>query len=93
MADYFVHSSSFVDDGCEFWRVPVENGCDLLDVAVCDSRNLGAATSLFADHVAGVSEDAGLARTYAQIRTLRLADGPDEVHRRAIARLEYKKHR
>jgi len=42
---------------------------------------------------AGVSEDAGLARTYSQIRTLRLADGPDEVHRRAIARLEYKKHR
>ena len=37
---------------------------------------------------AGVSEDAGLARTYAWIRTLRLADGPDEVHRRAIARLE-----
>jgi acyl-CoA dehydrogenase len=42
---------------------------------------------------AGVSEDAGLARAYASIRTLRLADGPDEVHRRAIARLEYKKHK
>jgi alkylation response protein AidB-like acyl-CoA dehydrogenase len=42
---------------------------------------------------AGVSEDAGLASAYASIRTLRLADGPDEVHRRAIARLEYKKHR
>jgi acyl-CoA dehydrogenase len=42
---------------------------------------------------AGVSEDANLARTYASIRTLRLADGPDEVHRRAIARLEYKQHR
>ena len=42
---------------------------------------------------AGVSEDAGLARAYASIRTLRLADGPDEVHRRAIARLEYKKYR
>jgi alkylation response protein AidB-like acyl-CoA dehydrogenase len=42
---------------------------------------------------AGVSEDAGLARAYASIRTLRLADGPDEVHRRAIARLEYKQHR
>jgi alkylation response protein AidB-like acyl-CoA dehydrogenase len=42
---------------------------------------------------AGVSEDVGLARAYAGIRTLRLADGPDEVHRRAIARLEYKKHR
>src|SRR5438270_5543868 len=42
---------------------------------------------------AGVSEDAALARAYSSIRTLRLADGPDEVHRRAIARLEYKKHR
>jgi acyl-CoA dehydrogenase len=42
---------------------------------------------------AGVSDDARLAGTYAGIRTLRLADGPDEVHRRAIARLEYKKHR
>jgi acyl-CoA dehydrogenase len=42
---------------------------------------------------AGVSDDAGLARAYASIRTLRLADGPDEVHRRAIARLEFKKHK
>ena len=42
---------------------------------------------------AGVSEDAGLARAYASIRTLRLADGPDEVHRRAIARLEVRKYR
>jgi alkylation response protein AidB-like acyl-CoA dehydrogenase len=42
---------------------------------------------------AGVSDDVGLARAYASIRTLRLADGPDEVHRRAIARLEYKKYR
>jgi acyl-CoA dehydrogenase len=42
---------------------------------------------------AGVSDDFGLARAYASIRTLRLADGPDEVHRRAIAWLEYKKHR
>jgi acyl-CoA dehydrogenase len=42
---------------------------------------------------AGVSEDVGLARAYASIRTLRLADGPDEVHRRAIARMEFKKHR
>ena len=42
---------------------------------------------------AGVSEDTGLARAYASIRTLRLADGPDEVHRRAIARREYKKQK
>ena len=41
----------------------------------------------------GVSEDSGLARSYASIRTLRLADGPDEVHRRAIARMEFKKHK
>ena len=41
----------------------------------------------------GVSEDVGLARAYASIRTLRLADGPDEVHRRAIARQEFKKYR
>jgi acyl-CoA dehydrogenase len=42
---------------------------------------------------AGVSDDVGLARAYASIRTLRLADGPDEVHRRAIARLEFRKYR
>jgi len=41
---------------------------------------------------AGVSEDFGLARAYAGIRTLRLADGPDEVHNRAIARMEFGKH-
>ena len=41
---------------------------------------------------AGVADDFGLARAYAHIRTLRLADGPDEVHNRTIARLEYAKH-
>jgi acyl-CoA dehydrogenase len=40
----------------------------------------------------GVTEDFGTARAWARIRTLRLADGPDEVHRRAIARLEFKKY-
>ncbi|MFQ5982735.1 MAG: acyl-CoA dehydrogenase family protein, partial [Woeseiaceae bacterium] len=37
---------------------------------------------------AGVSDDFGLARAWAAARTLRLADGPDEVHRASIARLE-----
>jgi acyl-CoA dehydrogenase len=37
---------------------------------------------------AGVSQDTGLAHAYASARTLRLADGPDEVHRNAIAKLE-----
>ena len=41
---------------------------------------------------AGVTEDAGLARAYALIRALRVADGPDEVHNRAIARLEIRRH-
>jgi acyl-CoA dehydrogenase len=36
----------------------------------------------------GVTEDFPLASAYAGIRTLRLADGPDEVHRSTIARLE-----
>ncbi len=40
----------------------------------------------------GVTSDFGLARMYSGIRTLRLADGPDEVHNRTIARLEFRKH-
>jgi alkylation response protein AidB-like acyl-CoA dehydrogenase len=42
---------------------------------------------------AGVSSDAGLAKRYASMRTLRLADGPDEVHNRTIARIEYGKYK
>lgn len=42
---------------------------------------------------AGVSDDFPLASSWANIRTLRLADGPDEVHRRQIARLELKKYK
>jgi acyl-CoA dehydrogenase len=41
---------------------------------------------------AGVTEDVGLARAWAHTRILRIADGPDEVHRNQIARLELKKH-
>ncbi len=41
---------------------------------------------------AGVTTDFGLAKKYSQIRTLRLADGPDEVHNRAITRIEMKKY-
>jgi alkylation response protein AidB-like acyl-CoA dehydrogenase len=40
----------------------------------------------------GVSDDFGLANAYAHQRTLRLADGPDEVHARAIARIEFARH-
>jgi len=41
---------------------------------------------------AGVSQDFGLAASWAGIRTLRLADGPDEVHNRTIARMEFSKY-
>jgi acyl-CoA dehydrogenase len=42
---------------------------------------------------AGVSQDTPLAMSWAHIRTLRLADGPDEVHNRSIAKIEFEKHR
>jgi acyl-CoA dehydrogenase len=40
----------------------------------------------------GTSNDFGLAAAYATARMLRLADGPDEVHRSQIAKLELKKY-
>jgi len=40
---------------------------------------------------AGVSDDTPLARMYAQMRSLRIADGPDEVHLMAIARRELRR--
>jgi acyl-CoA dehydrogenase len=42
---------------------------------------------------AGVSDDFPLAYFWASARTLRLADGPDEVHRASVARLELEKER
>ncbi len=41
---------------------------------------------------AGVSQDFHLAFAYAHARTLRLADGPDEVHRETVAKVELAKH-
>jgi acyl-CoA dehydrogenase len=41
---------------------------------------------------AGVCDDFGLAEAYANARLIRLADGPDEVHNRAISRIELKKY-
>jgi acyl-CoA dehydrogenase len=40
----------------------------------------------------GLSDDFGLANAYAQSRALRLADGPDEVHRNQIGRIELEKY-
>lgn len=40
----------------------------------------------------GVSQDFPLAELWAAARTLKLADGPDEVHQRSLARRELKKY-
>jgi len=40
---------------------------------------------------AGVSQDTFLAHAWANVRTLRLADGPDEVHTEAVAKMELRK--
>jgi acyl-CoA dehydrogenase len=54
--------------------------CEVLDQAI----------QLFGG--AGVSDDFGLGWAYALTRTLRIADGPDEVHRNHIAKLELARH-
>jgi acyl-CoA dehydrogenase len=54
--------------------------CEVLDQAI----------QLFGG--AGVSDDFGLGWAYANSRTLRIADGPDEVHRNHIAKLELSRH-
>jgi acyl-CoA dehydrogenase len=41
----------------------------------------------------GLSEDFPLAQLWASARTLRFADGPDEVHKRSLARRELSKYR
>jgi len=41
---------------------------------------------------AGISDDFPLASMYAHLRTLRLADGPDEIHKRALARQELRRY-
>jgi acyl-CoA dehydrogenase len=41
---------------------------------------------------AGVSDDFPLASMYAHLRTLRLADGPDEIHKRTVAREELRRY-
>lgn len=40
-----------------------------------------------------MTDDFPLAMMYAHLRTLRLADGPDEVHKRAIAKQELRQYR
>jgi acyl-CoA dehydrogenase len=67
-----------------------------LEIAMIKVQAPNMALSIIDDAVqahggAGVSDDFGLAKMWAHQRTLRLADGPDEVHARAIARNEFGK--
>jgi acyl-CoA dehydrogenase len=59
-----------------------------IKVAVPEVANWVIDRAIQAHGGAGVSQDFPLASLWAQIRTLHLADGPDEVHRMAIARRE-----
>src|SRR6201999_2415846 len=67
-----------------------------LEIAMIKVQAPNMALSIIDDAIqahggAGVSGDFDLASAWANLRTLRLADGPDEVHARAIARNEFGK--
>ena len=57
--------------------------------AVCDVLDTG----IQMHGAAGVSDDTMLARAYAGMRGLRIADGPDDVHLRTIGMLEVRRFR
>ena len=66
-------------------KVAVTNmDCKVIDWLIQESRHTASG---------GTSNDFGLAHAYAMARVLRLADGPDEVHRNQIGALELKKYR
>ena len=64
----------------------------MIKVAVPKMLSSVVDMAIQAHGAAGVSSDFGLAKAYASARTLRLVDGPDEVHRNQIGRLELAKH-
>jgi len=64
----------------------------MIKVAVPNMTNKVIDWAIQAHGGGGTSNDFGLAAAYATARLLRLADGPDEVHRNQIARIELKKH-
>jgi acyl-CoA dehydrogenase len=64
----------------------------MIKVAVPKMLSSVVDMAIQAHGAAGVSGDFGLAKAYASARTLRLVDGPDEVHRNQIGRLELRKH-
>ena len=64
-----------------------------IKVAVPEMANWVIDRAIQAHGGGGVSQDFPLAQMWAGMRTLHLADGPDEVHRRSIARAELRTYR
>jgi acyl-CoA dehydrogenase len=64
----------------------------MIKVAVPNAALRVIDRAIQAHGAAGVSEDFPLASAWAHTRTIRFADGPDEVHRDAIAKLELRKY-
>ena len=73
-----------ISDGTEWFRkinvVGLVVGIDVTDRAV------------LREGAQGLSQDTAVAKRMAGLRTLRLADGPDAVHRRQVARAELRKY-
>ena len=77
----FRYVEVFVGDDLAMIKVAVPNmACQVVDWAI--QMHGGG----------GTSNDFGLGLAYATARLLRLADGPDEVHRNQIGRLELRRH-
>jgi len=63
----------------------------MIKVAVPKMLSIVVDMAIQAHGAAGLSADFGLAKAYATARSLRLVDGPDEVHRNQIGQLELRK--
>lgn len=64
----------------------------MIKIAAADTACQVADWAIQAHGAAGLCEDFQLARAYAHARAIRIADGPDEVHRNQIGRLELEKY-
>jgi len=64
-----------------------------IKVAATKMGQMVADMAIQAHGAAGLCDDEGLGYAFARMRTISIADGPDEVHNRTIARLELQKYR
>jgi acyl-CoA dehydrogenase len=64
----------------------------MIKIAAADTACQVIDWSIQAHGAAGLSDDFHLGHAYAQARAIRIADGPDEVHRNQIGRLELEKY-